>query len=242
MKILSFNAGYFIGFQSMLDYIRRPHRTVLAGRKDEKRNIEALAGMVEKEQPDLVFMAEVDQGSLRTRTSSQVDAVSDALPDQYTVYGAEKYSPGGIGSKLPFFRKMGNGMAVKNGAAESHYFDSGFKSLLFEAEINGADVFGVHLPLLKSTRSRQLESLKNRVKQSDRPIVCGDFNNQTGPGEVSILTDETGLKMVSPGKTYPAHRPRHAFDFFLVPEGMEAEAEVIDNSFSDHLPVKLELE
>lgn len=107
MKILSCNAGYLLGYQNVLwGYIPPPIGSLFGDSETERRKLEQLVSLIDRERPDVVSLLEVDRGSHRTATDGQFRTLVDSLRDQGLSYEgdvANKYSDGGVGESLPFF-------------------------------------------------------------------------------------------------------------------------------------------
>jgi len=203
MKLLQHNVNYFLGFDgSLRKYVRHCTRGVRADADAERENMEAFADLVVRERPDMVFLTEVDMGSIRTRTGGHPTTVRSLCAERGLEFGsvaANKYAPGSIVSRLPVLRHMANGVLYGKGVeTQEHYIGPGSKQLVYEARKEGLSVFSVHLPLLRWARRRQLENLAEVVAERDRVIVTGDFNNYHGESELRPLLD-VGLELQSPG-------------------------------------------
>jgi endonuclease/exonuclease/phosphatase family metal-dependent hydrolase len=255
LTILSANVGYLLDYDgSFRRYLTRPHRAIVGSGGAEKRAMERLVGVIEDERPDLVCLIEVDQGSFRTATDGQVEAIAAACRErgiEYVPSAASKYGREGILPNLPVLEHLSNGLLAREGVeVTSHYLDTGPKRLVTEVCI-GAELslFLLHLAMRASTRRRQLEEVATLVADRDRTIVCGDFNPYDGLDELAVLTEDTDLQRYAPGPTVPK-RPldflvteTRAFDLFLATPDVEVtRCEVIDVQVSDHRPIVLEVD
>ncbi|MFB6115093.1 MAG: hypothetical protein ABEK04_02285, partial [Candidatus Nanohalobium sp.] len=93
MKILSLNAGYFLGYDgTMSDYIRHPLRAVKGDKFLTSQKVQGFSQLVESERPDAVLMQEVDQGSIRTFRSAEPGVFSSRLSGSFESFAATKYS------------------------------------------------------------------------------------------------------------------------------------------------------
>ncbi|MFB6241756.1 MAG: hypothetical protein ABEJ36_03040 [Candidatus Nanosalina sp.] len=87
MKILSSNADYFLGFDgSFLRYLIYARRAVRNNGSSEEEEMQEFAEIIEDESPEVVAALEVDQGSLRTHTSGQVEEVARKLESRGLKY------------------------------------------------------------------------------------------------------------------------------------------------------------
>lgn len=243
MKILTCNAGYFLGFEKPLpNYLLDLKRSCMGDRNTEERCIDALAEIVDSESPDLVALQEVDQGSIRTRTSGQAGRLEKKLEDGYSVASQSKYGPGKLMSRLPLLRKMSNAVLSNGGEVEEHYVSPGSKQLLMEYRSSGKglSVFTAHLPTLHRFRRNQLEKVREKVLERDEAILCGDFNCYHGKEELEKIFDGTRYQVHSPGPTHPRSEPFRELNLFIAPESLDVEVRKIDTDISDHLPVVAE--
>jgi endonuclease/exonuclease/phosphatase family metal-dependent hydrolase len=255
LKILSANVGYLLDYDgSYGSYLRRPHRALLGSAAAEQRALERLVDVIDDERPDVVCLIEVDQGSFRTATDGQVEAIADACRErgiEYVPSATSKYGAEGILPNLPVLEHLSNGLLAQEGIeVRAHYLDTGPKRLVKEVCIDDElSLFLLHLAMRSTTRRRQLEEVADLVADRERTIVCGDFNPYDGLDELEVLTRGGQLKRYAPGPTVPK-RPldflvteTRTFDLFLAtPDVTVTRCEVIDVQVSDHRPIVLEVE
>lgn len=241
MKILTCNTGYFLGFDKPIpNYIYNLKRSCLGSSSVENERINNLAEIIDQENPEVVALQEVDQGSLRTRTSGQVKELVKRIRENYKWESSNKYSPRKIISHLPMFRKMSNGLLSRGeGDTRRHYLKPGSKQLMMEYRHEKRDlsVFNVHMPTLHSYRSRQLKEVKKKVIKREKSVLCGDFNCYRGKEELEELFDDTRYRVESPGPTHPRSEPHRELNLFIVPEESEIDLKRAGNRISDHFPV-----
>lgn len=202
-----------------------------------------LADVVNDEEPDIIALEEVDQGSMRTRTSGQIKKIREKLDASYQHHSHVNYGPGKILSRFPVFRNMSNAMLDRKRRREKNFLEPGSKQLLLEYRNteNNLSVFGAHLPTMHRFRKKQLRKIREKLVEKDRAILCGDFNCYHGKKEVEKLFEGTKYTVISPGATHPRSSPSRELNLFVVPEYMDAEVRKIDAEISDHLPVVLEI-
>lgn len=248
LKLLSFNVGYFLGFRSQRDWLRRPHRAVRASRSVERSGLDGFAEVVERETPEIIALQEVDMGSIRTTLGDQAAVIADRLDalGPAVDYRADcKYGPDRVVSSLPGFEKMSNAVYWPDGtgSAEAEYIPPGVKQLAHVLHHDEMTVISVHLPTTTGTRRDQLAELATLASEYERVVVVGDFNLFNGFDELSPLTDDLGFEIHSPGDTYTTANPDQAFDLLLSsPEVTVTECRVLEDvRFSDHLPITAEL-
>ncbi|RQG98037.1 endonuclease/exonuclease/phosphatase family protein [Natrarchaeobius chitinivorans] len=256
MKILSCNAGYLLGYQNVLGgYVPPPIGSVLGDGEVERRKLEQLVALIERERPDVVSLLEVDRGSHRTVTGGQFRALLESLRERGLSYGgdvANKYTDGGFVGSLPFFGHLGNGVLSRsNQPTATHYLSAGRKRLVIEVELaSDAVAFVVHLSLGTRSRRRQLRQLADLIDRragGRNVIVTGDFNTYDGTDELARFADRADLETRIPGATVPS-RPlddllvgSRALDLFLCSPSVDVErCDVLDVQLSDHRPIVLE--
>ena len=156
MKILSCKTGYFLGFEKPLpNYLLNLKRSCLGSRKVEETCMKRLADVVNDEEPDIIALEEVDQGSMRTRTSGQIKKIREKLDASYQHHSHVNYGPGKILSRFPVFRNMSNAMLDRKRRREKNFLEPGSKQLLLEYRNteNNLSVFGAHLPTMHRFRN-----------------------------------------------------------------------------------------
>ncbi len=254
MKLLSCNAGYLLDYEGAYhEYVLRPHRGLVGSKQAEENAISQLVDVIVDEQPDVVGLVEVDQGSLRTRTDGQVADIAHRLNQHglnYRPYAATKYGDGGVIPSLPMLQHLANGVLVGGGyETRSHYLETGPKRLVIEVSTPEVDIFNAHLAMSGRSRRNQLRELADLVTERDTPIVAGDFNTYNGLGEVRDVFEGTGLNVYNPGETVPP-RPldtvvtdTRTLDFFIAPSEMTvSRCEVINEQISDHRPIIMDFD
>lgn len=256
MKILSSNAGYLLGYHNVLwGYAPPPVSALLGDAAVERRQLEALAAVIEREQPDVVSLLEVDGGSHRTATDGQCRRLRESLRERDVPYEgsvASKYGADSLAGSLPFFGHLGNAALTRTDRpTTAHYLTTARKRLVLEVDL-GSDLvlFVVHLPLGTSSRARQLTELADLVAthaEGRDVIVTGDFNTFGGTAELDPFLARTGLEVHAPGATVPARAfddllgTSRQLDLFLCSPSVEVErCEVLDVQVSDHWPIVME--
>lgn len=242
MKVLSFNIGYLLGFQSQREWLRRPHRLFFGDKTTENNGIDTIVNLLKEERPDVVAFQEVDLGSFRSRFTDQCDRLIKRLNEEglnYDYRADTKYGEENKFAKLPVLRHMSNAVLWKEGQAFARYLSKGTKRLVHVVEQDqGPHVMSVHLSKTRDTRKEQLRELKNIGKDYDSVIITGDFNvkHQT---DYSIISEKTDLQLHIPGKSFSTDYPSYEFDIFFSSDWMDIErCEVINEvTVSDHMPV-----
>ena len=101
----------------------------------------------------------------------------------------------------------------------------------------------MHLALGKLSRLRQIGYLTELVNEYPHAIVMGDMNCEARSYEMKHLLRATHLCLPSEElSTFPSWRPSRHIDHILVTPNLHVERTYIpDWSFSDHLPIAMEV-
>jgi endonuclease/exonuclease/phosphatase family metal-dependent hydrolase len=243
MKILLYNIAYATGSpSSYTDAVLKSHRAL----KSSKKHFQHLKKFILDNQPDLIGLIEIDQGSYRTHFSCQAEQISKSL--NYQVHGANKYKHTLLKNFLPILRKQGNAI-LTNHKSEStfHFLKKGVKRLMIEVEFKEFNFFLVHLSLSLKVRRKQLKEISELLKErSQKPfIIAGDFNTFQGEEELKPLMKAFNLKNSNREKkpTFPSWAPEYQLDYILYSPGIIIhQFEVPTSDLSDHLPLLAEIE
>ncbi|MFH1012247.1 MAG: endonuclease/exonuclease/phosphatase family protein [Candidatus Peregrinibacteria bacterium] len=236
-KILLINLNYARGLNgTVADSIRRFYRYLYTSKAIQQNILSGLKGLITREQPDLCCLIEIEPRHWQV------------LADSTYPHGdvCVKYGPQSVVRHFPFHRTRCNGFLAKQPLAfKRHFLRHGTKKLVYEITLsNGATVFMGHFSLIASTRQKQFAELKNLITSRSNIIVCGDFNIFREIQELAPLLQDTHLQLLNrpTDKTFPAYRPRYSLDLFLASDTIQVKTlQVIDQKFSDHLPLILEL-
>jgi len=243
MRVILYNIAYGTGApKSMYGNLSTFHRYLRA----DLAHLDRIAKFIEKKDPDLVCLIEVDTGSYRTRNLNQVEYLAEHL--KHYCHSSVKYGENGIAKMMPILRKQANAILTRRKVPERniHFLPVGFKRLIIELEFEGVRFFLVHLALNARVRSRQIRHIIDIAGGKDGPmIIAGDFNAFKGEHEVQLLKDALGL--VNPNKkglpTYPSWNPKRQIDFFLCSRSLKIlNFEIPDVKFSDHMPLLLDVQ
>lgn len=240
MKILTLNAGYFLGFDGTIrDYARNPLKTVIGSDIQASRTTEEFSRLIAEERPESILLQEIDRGSIRSSPKSLPGNIESQLPTGYRAFTETKY--GGLTGRLPFAGKMANSIITRNGDVQNHFLESGTKNLVQELEVEGLSIFSVHLSRFgKKVRKSQIKEIREIAEGRDSYVVAGDFNFMKSSEHVEA--EKILGKRFSPGPTFPAKKPSKALDMVFASEGLELSIEVVDRRFSDHRPLIFEVE
>lgn len=202
LKILNWNLQFLAGnaknhffFDSGAD--TWPEEKVLLA------TLEATAQLIREEDPDVIFLQEVDDGATRTFFQDQVALLLDRLPESYTAqastfYWRADFLPvpelwGSVGMKLSIISKYKIASATRHALAaiDSHsWIEQQFqpRRAVLEAELavdDGSSVFllnthfsafaqGTHT--MERQVSRVLDIMSGFESRAESAIIGGDFN------------------------------------------------------------------
>lgn len=237
MKILSLNAGYFLGYDGYArNYIRHPLRGVFGQKKVQEESVGEFSDILENEDPRAVLLQEIDTGSIRT--------IKEALPQNISKMNsdaANKYS--GLFSKTPFLRHMSNAVLHTNGEVENQYLKHGNKALVQELRLKDLSIFSVHLSVLSpKIRQKQLKEISDITSERQKFVLAGDFNFLKGQSEIDNAVSSTNWQLSCPGETFPAKNPTKPLDMAFHSENISINTRTLDANLSDHRPIIIEIE
>lgn len=239
MKILFYNIQYGTGInKGGLKYPLSLWRYFLAG----KMALVQLEKFIEKVDADILAFDEIDSGSVRTLFRSQVEYLSSDIYHSY--FFNCKYS--NFFRHLPIFRKQGNAILSKHAFEyRAHRLVGGLKDLVIEVVVSEkVSIFLVHLSLTRRARQRQFDQLSDMLKFANKEvIIVGDFNTDLSNADMKDFAQKNNLHSpnLENAKTFPAWKPRHELDHFLVSSKIQVNSfQVFENVMSDHLPLLLD--
>lgn len=204
-------------------------------------NLDKIIGFLRQENPDIVGLIEVDNGSYRTGKLSQVERIAESLNHAHAY--ACKYGQTSLAKRLPIMKEQGNAFITNQDiqALDFHYFTEGVKRLVIELEFEQFVIYLVHLSLLYRHRQYQLAQLYTLFREQRKPIiVAGDFNAFWGDRELQLFLGATNLlnANVEGEPTFPARSPLRQLDFVFHSPGIQVtNFRVPQVRFSDHLPI-----
>lgn len=242
MDILSWNTGYFLGYEGTIpDYLRNPLKGVLGTRREAPALTRA-AAVIDGVDPDLVLLQEIDTGSRRTGTRGQAAYLAEHVETMFEAHAAGKYGNPGL-RRLPLLGHMANGVLHRGATVTDGYLDAGIKSLVQRVDLDGVSIFNVHLARFGArVRRRQLAELCRRVEAHDPAIIIGDVNAMHGLSELDPVRERLGWRVTTDGATFPATHPRHVIDCALHPPSLAVTCRRLPHTVSDHRPLLVSVE
>lgn len=241
MRFLLYNIRYGTGL-----FLEKRFKNIRGYLSNTENHLNKIGDFIQKYNPDIVGLIEVDLGSFRTKEKNQAEIIANRIGHNFI--SQYKYEYDSKYMKVPMIRKQGNAILSRYeiNKKEFHYLNYGMKRLIIESEINGVTIFVVHLALGAKTRLRQIVQISKLVKQCRTPyIIAGDFNLLWGPEEIALLLDACNLENANFLKktTFPSWNPTKELDFILHSKEIKMIAyKVLPCLLSDHLPILMDFE
>ncbi|MBC8500700.1 MAG: endonuclease/exonuclease/phosphatase family protein [Nanoarchaeota archaeon] len=255
MRLVTYNVEYGEGINRRWKYLE-----VFKFFKIVGMTLLNIADYLKTVNPDILGLIEIDSGSVRYLKRSGSQLFAESLEMDYWVEKT-KYARKSVYKVLnfvPIVRKQCNAILSKYQLHDTKFYflSKGMKRLIIYSKIKmtaGFDtvnlhLFAVHLSLRKRTRAKQLKELGEIVGVCPSPkIVFGDFNVFKGLSELGTFLELSGTRNANEtdeySKTFPSWKPKHWIDHvFISPDILVKKYEVLDASFSDHLPVMIDFE
>lgn len=196
--------------------------------------------------PDIIGLVEVDVGSYRTQRQNQAELLAQELDYHYC--HRIKYPDEGLGRHMPVLNKQANAILTRPPILRTQFYDfeSGFKSLAIEVELEHLTIFLVHLSLGMRARQQQLSELYEIIENCQKPrLIAGDFNLFSGFWELRMFLRATGLRSANlkHAPTFPSWAPCRELDFICHdPEIVPIRFKIPRVRLSDHLPLMFDFE
>jgi endonuclease/exonuclease/phosphatase family metal-dependent hydrolase len=209
---------------------------------DGRLNLEALAQVIESQNPDVVTLQEVSRGWVIDGSVDTIEWLSQRLGLPYAYGPNEGYQWGNaILSRYPILN-LGTGelppqsLRLRRGYILAE-IDAGAKSLW---------VINTHLHNVEEDSDIRMEQVPVLIyawNKAARTVITGDFNATPDAPEMALLAD-AGFYDVGkfigpdPGYTYYSADPYQRIDYFwTTPDLIPALYEVPQTTVSDHLPI-----
>ncbi len=238
LRLLSYNIQVGIETRRARDYLIHGWKHLIphAGRR---LNLDRIAAVLAGH--DIIGLQETDAGSLRSNSVN------------LTEYLAQK-------AGLPFWhhnvnRRLGRFAQHSHGLI-SRLEPVGVESYALPGMIPGRNiivarygderplaVFHAHLALTARARRRQVAFIAELMQDHPHAVLMGDLNCRTDSPEMLALFERTGLREPTEIlNTFPSWGPRHSIDHVLVTPSLEiTAARVLPHTYSDHLPLSVEI-
>jgi endonuclease/exonuclease/phosphatase family metal-dependent hydrolase len=213
---------------------------------DGKVDLERVAEVIRKQNPDLVALQEIDQVCKRSGNQNIAAELGKMLGMDHRFGKFMDFQGGEYGmavlSRLPIKETV------------RHQLPEGSEPrCALEIQVQTKD--GPTLSFIsihndwrsESIRLKQIQALLDGLKDRRHPVIlAGDFNGERTDASMKLLENQgwSILKKSGDHNTFPSVEPRKEIDFFVV-KGMTIESlthKVIDERVaSDHRPISAEL-
>ncbi|MGA3008214.1 MAG: endonuclease/exonuclease/phosphatase family protein [Opitutaceae bacterium] len=232
----------------------------LASRRQLEARLEKIARLIERLNPDVVAIQEIDENSNWAGSFDHLEFLREHAGFPHAVFGVNNRHNGRMhlnyGNALLSRHPVLGWETVTFG--RRHIGEKGF--IFAELGVNGRRVPLVNLHLHYGSRDRRLRQLRQLTdfleeKQRHRrahwyvpPLLCGDLNNPShvrdATASLLIYFSRHGRYTLHPRvgvRTFPSPWPRRSLDFIFLPPGcLEPRCKVIRTLLSDHRPVLVE--
>lgn len=224
-----------------------------------QRNLESVADLVRKVDPDVVLLQEVDRGTRRSGDVDQLKVLEEAT--QYSAvfgksldYDGGQYGIAGL-SRTRISEDATESLPIQppQARAGGSYEPRAALTFTTSTPVGSIVALNTHLDASKDEHYRLQEtahilSMITRLRSGDRQVVAGgDFNTEPGSTAYERLI-AGGLRDAwkecgkGDGFTYPADNPVKRIDYLFMTSGLRCtHAEVLDTRISDHRPLVVTL-
>jgi len=238
IRLMTFNLQVGISTQSFYQYFTHSWQHLLPNAKRNKR-LALIAEMFKRY--DIIGLQEVDGGSFRSGNTNQIKylARSAHIP----------YSYQQLNRDLGKFAQHSNGLLSRFPVTlvENHKLPGPPGRGAMHAQLGeGPDalhIFVAHLALGQKTQAKQLDYLSTLVAPLKHVVLMGDLNATSEQlRKHPHLFDALNLKALETLLSYPAWQPNRALDHILISKTLRVKQyHVLDQLFSDHLPIAAEI-
>jgi len=224
---------------------------LLSNRGSARTNLDDVAAVLRRENPDIVALQEVDGPSVWSGMFDHLQYLSRYGGFPYSVMGEHvKGKLNAYGTGLVSWFPLEDTLSIRFSPAPPTFAKGAVVSTvrLPGTSDKTIDVVSLHLDFARrSVRRRQAIELVEKIKNRKRPlIVMGDFNCEWTTGEQTLpfLAHSLGLRAFRPEAkamtTHPASGRR--LDWILLSRGLEFRGyKTLDDPLSDHLAVVAEV-
>lgn len=241
LRLLSYNVQAGAAASRFRHYVTHSWKHVLP-HSACLQNLDNIAAIVRDY--DLVGLQEVDAGSLRSYFINQVEYLSQRADFPYWYHQTNR--------SLGKLAQYSNGLLSRITPTEVIDYrlpgvipGRGAILLRFGTKKDPLVVLLVHLALSRRARLKQLAFLIELVNEYPHVVVMGDFNCEMQSREIQTLLANTRLAtpMDDGLNTFPSWRPFRNIDHILITPALKASnARVLHCTYSDHLPIALDVE
>ncbi len=239
LKLLSYNIQVGIATHRPRHYLTKSWRHILP-HSERFSNLDHIANQLRDY--DIVGLQEVDAGSLRSNFINLTEYLAEKAGFPFWHHR--------INRRLGKFAQHATGILSRIRPAKvaeqrlpGLIPGRGFTAALYGHGDESLVVFNIHLALSRRVRFEQLSYLADLINQYPHVVLMGDMNCQPDSPELRYLFRRTRLnEPLDQFHTFPSWQPNRNIDHILVTPELEVHrAQVLKHSFSDHLPISMEL-
>ncbi len=239
LKLLSYNIQTGMTTNHYRHYLTRSWRQLLPN-TERMKNLSNIARIVTEY--DVVGLQEVDAGSLRSGFINQTEYIADKAQLPYWYHQTNR--------RLGKIAQHSNGIVSRFRpiTVDDHKLPGpipgrGAMFVHFGTVQNPLVIVILHLALGRRTRLRQLSYIADCLSIYKHVVVMGDLNCSSNSIEMKLLVNNTNLEEPNHGlNTFPSWKPEKNIDHILVSPSLQVEKlHVLEHTFSDHLPLSMEL-
>lgn len=210
---------------------------------DGHLGMEAIARVIEAEQPDVIGLQEVSRGWVVNGSLDMLTWLSQRLEMPY-VFGPATGSLWGnaILSRYPILEWENVKLPPNDLLFQRGYLWARL-DLGDGQELRVVDTHLHHTREDFDIRARQVQTLLDFWKDGEQTVIMGDFNARRDDSEAEMMrqagfADAIDVADISPGYTAPAEAPRYRIDYIWLSPDLTATDTVVPRSLaSDHFPV-----
>ena len=239
LRLLSYNIQSGLTTRKYSQYLTRSWKHLVPV-PSRMSNLDGIARVLADY--DLVGLQEVDAGSLRSGFVNQVKYLADYAGFEHVFDQSNR--------RIGMISQHGNAMLSRfqPSAITEHKLPGlipgrGVLEVRFGAGENALHVLIVHMALGRRGRLMQVRFLADLVRDYRHIILMGDLNCRSDSPEMETLLETAHLCEPTPGlQTFPSWQPDRHLDHILVSPSIAVErTEVLNYTFSDHLPIAMEV-
>ena len=241
LRLLSYNIQAGAAASRFRHYVTHSWKHVLP-HSACLQNLDNIAAIVHDY--DVVGLQEVDAGSLRSYFINQVEYLSQRAVFPYWYHQTNRIR-GKRAQDVNVLLSRVTPTEVIDYRLPGVIPGRGAIFLRFGTRKEPLVVLLVHLALSRRARLKQLAFLIELVNEYPHVVVMGDFNCELQSREIQTLLANTRLRapMGNGLNTFPSWRPFRNIDHILVTPSLKtANPRVLHYTYSDHLPITLDIE
>lgn len=208
-------------------------------------DIDTIAGVIKKQNPDLVALQEIDDHTSRSGAFNEAGVIAQKLNMYYYFGKAIDYGGGGYGVAILSKYPLSDTRTIPLPSTQGFKGETRVLALATIALPNGKSVrfSSTHLEVSSgANRDLQIKEINRIATAEALPfIIGGDFNSAEGSTVIQELDKAFTRTCEQCEPTIPVHHPTKAIDFIAfsknVPFKVLSHRVIPEQYASDHLPV-----